>query len=185
MGETLGDKAIRLWPPVAVVAMVLLGLAVRNGSTRVDDWFHRYGHGPASWLLFFTDPRVLALVVLATLAVALYRRQWRLAIATVVCPLLAMGLARLMKPLFGRERSGAFAYPSGHTATVVVVMGMIVLAAGAALWAVLVAVTFCLLGMLGQAVAYHYFTDTVGALLLGTAIVCVAALTLGHTPHRT
>ena len=185
MGETLGDKAIRLWPPVAVVAMVLLGLAVRNGSTRVDDWFHRYGHGPARWLLFFTDPRVLALVVLATLAVALYRRQWRLAIATVVCPLLAMGLARLMKPLFGRERSGAFAYPSGHTATVVVVMGMIVLAACAALWAVLVAVTFGLLGMLGQAVTYHYFTDTVGALLLGTAIVCVAALTLGHTPHRT
>ncbi len=158
MGETLGDKAIRLWPPVAAVAMVLLGLAVRNGATPVDDWFHRYGHGPARWLLFFTDPRVLALVVLATLAVALYRRQWRLAIATVVCPLLAMGLARLMKPLFGRESSGAFAYPSGHTAT---------------------------LGMLGQAVTYHYFTDTVGALLLGTAIVCVAALTLGQTPHRT
>jgi hypothetical protein len=185
MGETLGDKAIRLWPPVAVVAMALLGWAVRNGSTPVDDWFHRYAHSPAHWLLFFTDPRVLALVVLATLAVALYRRQWRLAIATLVCPLVAMGLARLMKPLFGRERAGAFAYPSGHTATVVVVMGMVVLVAGAALWSMLVAVACCLLGILGQAVSYHYFTDTIGAVLLSTAIVCVAALTSGQAPHRT
>jgi hypothetical protein len=39
--------------------------------------------------------------------------------------------------------------------------------------------------VVGQAVTYHYFTDTVGALLLGTAIVCVVALALGHTPHPT
>ena len=64
----------------------------------------------------------------------------------------------------------------------VVVMGMVVLVAGAALWAVLVAVAYCLLGMLGRGVSYHYFTDTVGALLLGTAIVCVAALASGTHP---
>jgi membrane-associated phospholipid phosphatase len=89
-----------------------------------------------------------------------------------------MGLARLLKPVFGRQRAGAFAYPSGHTATVVVVMGMVVLVAGVALWAVLLAVAWCLLGIVGQAVSFHYFTDTIGALLLGTAVVCVAALTL-------
>jgi hypothetical protein len=165
--------------------MVLLGWAVRNGSTAVDDWFHRYGHSPAHRLLFFTDPWVLVLIVAATLAVSLYRRQWRLAIATAVCPLLAVGLVRLMKPLFDRRSSGALAYPSGHTATVVVVMGMVVLVAGAALWAVLVAVAWCLLGMVGQAVTYHYFTDTVGALLLGTAMVCVAALVLRRVAHQT
>jgi hypothetical protein len=165
--------------------MVALGLAVRSGSTAVDDWFHRYGHSPARWLLFFSDPRVLALVVLATLIVAVYRPDWRLAIATLVCPLLAMGLARLLKPLFGRESDGALAYPSGHAATMVVVMGMVVLVARGALWAVLAAVAYCLLGVIGQGVTYHYFTDTVGALLLGTAIVCVAALTLGRAPHRT
>jgi hypothetical protein len=185
MGETLGDKAIRLWPPVAVVAMLLLGWAVGNGSTPVDDWFHRYRHSPAKWLLFVTDPRVLAAMLAGCIVVALYQRRWRLAVVTVLSPAVAIALVQLFKRLFGRQDGGALAYPSGHVTTMVVVMGMVVLVAGAAGWAVLVAVAFCLIGTLGQAVTYHYFTDTVGALLLGTAIVCIAALTLGHTPHRT
>jgi membrane-associated phospholipid phosphatase len=165
--------------------MLVLGWAVRHGSTSVDDWFHQYGVGPAKRLLFFTDPRVLAALVAGCIVVALYQRRWRLAAAAVVSPLIAMVLPQLFKRLFGRQIDGALAYPSGHTTTMVVVMGMLVLVAGVALWAVLVAVGYCLLGMIGQAVTYHYFTDTVGALLLGTAIVCVAALTLGHAPHRT
>jgi hypothetical protein len=50
---------------------------------------------------------------------------------------------------------------------------------------VLVAVMYCVLGVVGVGVSFHYFTDTVGGLFLGTAIVCVAALTSGQTPHRT
>ena len=150
----------------------------------MDDWFHQHGRH-VRYLMFLANPWLLASVVLATIAVTLYRRQYRLAVAAAVCPLLAMGLARLLKPVFGRERGLAYAYPSGHTATFVVVMGMVVLVAGAALWAVLVAVVYCLLAILGVGVSFHYFTDTVGGLLLGTAIVCVAALTSGHAPHRT
>ena len=81
----------------------------------------------------------------------------------VVSPLVGIVLARLLKRLFGRENDGVLAYPSGHTTAAVVVMGMLVLVAGAALVGVVVAVTFCLLAMLGQAVTYHYFTDTLGA----------------------
>ncbi len=165
--------------------MVVLGWAVGKGSTPVDDWFHQYRHSPARYLLFFSDPRVLAVLVAGTLVVALCQRRWRLAVVTVLSPAVAIALVQLFKRLFGRQDGGALAYPSGHVTTMVVVMGMVVLIAGAAGWAVLVAVAFCLIGMLGQAVTYHYFTDTVGALLLGTAIVCVATLTLGHTPHRT
>jgi len=164
--------------------MAVLGFGVRHGSTPLDDWFHQHGRH-VRFLMYLANPWLLASVVLATLAVALYRRQYRLAIATAVCPLVAIGLGWLLKPLFGRERHGAIAYPSGHTATLVVVMGMMVLVAGAAFWAVLVAVMYCVLGVVGVGVSFHYFTDTVGGLLLGTAIVCVAALTSGHTQHRT
>jgi membrane-associated phospholipid phosphatase len=164
--------------------MVGLGVAVRHGSTPFDDWFHQHGRH-VRFLAFLVNPWVLASLVLATLTFTLYRGRYRLAIATVVCPLLAMGLARVLKPVFGRERGHAFAYPSGHTATLVAVMGMVVLAAGAALWVVLIAVAYSLLGMLGVGVSFHYFTDTVGGLLLGTTIVCVAALVLGRAPHRT
>lgn len=176
---------LRLWPPIAVAAMLLLGWAVGTGSTSVDDWFHQYGHGPAGRLLFFTDPRVLAILLGGTLVIAIYQRRWRFAVVAAVSPVVAIVLVQLLKRLFARESDGALAYPSGHTTTMVVVVGMVVLAAGAALWAVLVATAFCLLGMLGQGVTYHYFTDTVGGVLLGTAIVCVVALTFGHAPHRT
>ncbi len=109
-------------------------------------------------------------------AVALYLRRWRLVLVMVASPAIGIVLARLLKELFGRENDGAFAYPSGHTTAAVIVMGMIVLVAGGALWAVLVAVTVSLLAMIGQGVTYHYFTDTVGGVLLGTAVVCMAAL---------
>jgi membrane-associated phospholipid phosphatase len=166
---------IRLWPLISVLAMLLLGWAVGERSTPVDDWFQRYRHSPAHWLLFFTDPPVLAILLAAGLAAALVRRQWRLAVVMLLAPPVAIALARLVKRLFDREKGGALAYPSGHTTLAVVVLGMVVLAVGAALWARLGAVTVCALGVLGQAVTYHYFTDTVGAVLLGTAVVCLAA----------
>ena len=122
--------------------MVVLGWAVGKGSTPLDDWFQRFRHTPARRLLFFTDPWVLVVIVLFGIAVALFLRRRRLAVAMLVSPLVAIVLARLLKQLFGRENDGAFAYPSGHTTAAVVVMGMIVLVAGAAIWAVLVAVDF-------------------------------------------
>jgi hypothetical protein len=175
VAETVGEKAIRLWPPIGLIAMLGLGWVVGKGSTPIDDWFQGHRHSPAKWLLF-TDPRVLAIVLATCVVVALYRRRWRLAVVALLSPVVAVALVELVKRLFDREKGGALAYPSSHTTVMVVVMGLVVLAAGAALWAVLVAVTVCRLGVLGQAVTYHYLTDAVGALLLGTAIVCVAAL---------
>ncbi len=156
--------------------MFVLGWAVGKGSTPLDDWFHEFRRTPARELLVFTDPWLLIFVLCVVFAVALSRRRWRMAVVVVVFPLLGITVARLFKQLFGRENDGALAYPSGHTTAVVVVSGMIVLVAGAAMWAVLAAVAFSVLGMIGQGVTYHYFTDTIGAALLGTAVVCVAAL---------
>jgi membrane-associated phospholipid phosphatase len=176
---------VRLWPPIGVAAMLLLGWVVGKGATPVDDWFQRYWDSPARRLAFVTSPRVLVVVLVIVLLVALYRRRWRLAAVTPLAPLVAIVFVQLLKPVFGREKAGGLAYPSGHVTTLVVVMGLVVLAAGCAWWAVLVAVAAILLGMVGVGITFHYFTDTVGGLLLGSAIVCVVALTSGHAPRRT
>ena len=93
-------------------------------------------------LLFFTDPRVLAVLLVGALLVAMYRRRWRLAAVVAVTPVVAVVAARLVKRVFGRESDGALAYPSGHTTLAVAVLGMVVLVAGAAAWAVAIAVAW-------------------------------------------
>jgi len=171
-----GRGALVLWSVAAVAAVFVLGWAVGPVSTPLDDWFHGFRRTPARELLLFTDPYLLTAVLLVGLVVAMVSRRWRLTVVMVISPAVGIALARLLKEVFGRGSDGALAYPSGHTTTAVVVSGMIVLVAGGALCAVLAAGIFVALGMIGQAVTYHYFTDTVGALLLGSAVVCVAAV---------
>jgi membrane-associated phospholipid phosphatase len=169
--------AVRWWPLVGLAAMVALGLVVGKGSTPLDGWFTRAGdeHPLLGRLLFFTDGRVVFVAWVIVLAVALVRKEWRFAAVVVATPLVAVAAARLCKRLFGRLRDGELAYPSGHTTLAVVVLGLAVLAAGVALWTVATAAVVALLGVLGQSFTYHYFTDTIGALFLGTALVCLAA----------
>jgi membrane-associated phospholipid phosphatase len=171
-----GRRALLLWSGIAVVAMSALGLAIGKRSTPLDDWFHHFRRTPVRRLLLFTDPWLLATALLFGIAVALYLGRQRLAAVMAVSPLAGIALVQLMKPIFGRRSESALAYPSGHTTAVVIVTGMLVLLAGAAWWAVLVAAVVSVLGAVGQGVTYHYFTDTVGALLLGSAVVCVAAV---------
>ncbi len=159
----------------------MLGWAVGKGSTPVDDWFQRANGGVLRWLLFFTDQRTTLVILVAALGLAAYRRRWLLVAVVAVSPVAAVWLSRLFKEWFGRTKDGAVAYPSGHTTLMVVVLGMALLVVGARLYAVVVAAVWALLGMLGQSVTYHYFTDAVGGLLLGSAIVCVAAVTTQST----
>src|SRR5581483_293241 len=177
------EAVIRWWPVVGVAAMLLLGWAVGTGSTAVDRWLLYDAHDPGRprWMLLFTDWRLLLPVLIGCVAVELYRRQWRRAVVSAVCPVVAITLVELIKRLFGREKGGALAYPSGHTTVVVVVMGLLILAVGARLWVLAIAIVVSLLGALGMVMCgYHFLTDTIGGLLLGSALVCVAAELAGQ-----
>ena len=118
--------------------MVALGLVVRGGSTPVDDWF-QHGSSVPGRLLFFTDYRTMLLAVAVALGFALYRQRWTLAAVVAVTPVAAVWLSRLCKQLFGRQKEGTVAYPSGHTTVMVTVLGMLILVLGARLWVVLAA----------------------------------------------
>ncbi|OBA88012.1 PA-phosphatase [Mycolicibacterium mucogenicum] len=182
-----GEKFVRWWPPVGLVLMALLGWGVGKASTPVDDAFQdagRAGEPYTGWLLFFTDPRVLMVMLVIAVGIALWHKRWRLAAVIALTPQVAVFIERGLKELFGRHKGGALAYPSGHTVLMVTVLGVIVVAAGAVLWARVLAGVFVPLGMLGQAFTYHYFTDTVGALLFGSSLVCLAARLLAVPARR-
>ncbi|MFL0175725.1 PA-phosphatase [Mycobacterium sp. SMC-13] len=179
------EKFVRWWPPVGLGLMALLGWGVGKASTPVDDVFQdagRDGQPYTGWLLFFTDPRVLMAMLVIAVGIALWHKRWRLAAVLALTPQLAVFIERGLKELFGRHKGGALAYPSGHTVLMVTVLGVIVLAAGAVLWSRVLAGIFVPLGMLGQAFTYHYFTDTVGALLFGSSLVCLAARLVTEHP---
>ncbi|OBG80553.1 PA-phosphatase [Mycobacterium sp. E802] len=169
----------RWWPPIGVAAMVLLGWAVRRGPVPVDIWFQRLGSEMGAYgdaFLLFTTPLLMTAALIIGIVVAVRQHRTGLALAMAVSPPVAIGIVRISKPLFGREKGGALAYPSGHTTFLVVVVGLLVVVAGVTFWAVLIGLCVSLLGTFGQAVTYHYFTDALGAALLGTSVVCVAAM---------
>ncbi|MFE3289672.1 phosphatase PAP2 family protein [Rhodococcus sp. NPDC059234] len=182
-------NALRWWPPVGVLAMIVLGLAVGRGSTPLDAAFldgatEVTGSRP-TWLLAFTDWWLLGPVLAAALALALWRRQWRLAAVVALCPWLVLAITQALKRLFDRRNGPYLEYPSGHTTMVVVVAGMALLVVGVRWWAVTIAAVVCALGMLGLVTnGYHFVTDTIGAALLTTALVCLAARVAGLVPAR-
>ncbi len=165
--------------------MVLVGFGVRDGATPVDAWMQQARGGPLGWLLVFTDYRTAQALMLAGVGVALYRRLWLLAPAVVLAPFLGAQFAGFLKPIFGRIKGEGLAYPSGHTTVMVMVLGMLILAAGLRRWLVWVVAAFATLGIVGQAVTYHYFTDAIGAVLLGTSLVCMTAVAVRWIHRRT
>ena len=156
--------------------MILLGRAVWSSSTPLDDWFHGFGHTPVRILAIFASPLLLLAIWLAVVGSGFVSAVVAVRVRRPAVPPAAYVLVQLIKPLFGRYEDGFFAYPSGHITLTTVVLGLCVLMAGGALWAVLIAVGYIALAMVGVGATFHYFTDTVGGVLLGTSIVCIAAL---------
>jgi hypothetical protein len=177
----MNPTAIRWWPLIGLPAMVALGLLVGKASTPLDDWFlhYRRAHHWVWWLLLFTNAQFVVALFFVTLAIVCWRRRWRLAVVTAVTPIVAVAAARILKRLFGREKVGALAYPSGHVTVSIVVLGLFVVAVGAAVWMFVAAGLWAVLGLLGQAFTVHYFTDTIGAVFLSTSLLCLAVRAAG------
>ena len=149
-----------------------------SGSTPPDDWFLAAGEAHPELgrvLLVFTDGRV---VFALWCDPAGDRARPASPAAHGGCGGGAIrrdrgGAAGSSGP-FGREKDGALAYPSGHTTLTVVVLGHGRAGGRGCGVGRRGAVTAAALGVLGQGLTYHYFTDTVGAVFLGTALVCLA-----------
>lgn len=166
--------------------MVLLGLGVREGAAPLNGGTPQvfgpsqvFGppqfSGPPQWLLLFTDPRTANAVLIAALGAALYRRLWAALPMILLIPLVSIGAAAGLQRLFGAPPGAGPAYPSSQTTLMVVVLGMLVLAVGVRRWLTAAAVVVVLLGIAGRSVDLHNLTDSLGALLLGTSLVAVAA----------
>ncbi|MEX7473318.1 PA-phosphatase [Mycobacterium adipatum] len=164
--------------------MVVLGIVVGPGPTAFDDAALRilqrvFGPEP-HWMLYFSWALPMMVTLAVAVLIALVRRRWRLAMVVALCPVLSVVIVRLLKPLFGRYKGDALAYPGGHTNVVITVMAMLVLAAGVSLWLMLVAGVVTVIGALSMAATdLHFLTDNIGAALFASAMVCLAVLAAG------
>jgi len=155
------------------------GFGAREGTLPIGPW-SPHSQGPAlQWLQSFTDPRTATALLIAAAGAAVYRRLWALLPLIMVVPLVSVGATENLQRFFaGLAGQGAAAYPSSPTTLMVVALGLLVLAVGVRRWLIVAAGLFVLLGVAGQSVDLRYFTDSLGALLLGTSLVAVAAVIL-------
>ncbi|WP_297614438.1 phosphatase PAP2 family protein [Nocardia sp.] len=201
MGRMLRGCAGGLgWMAVVVSGLYLLltwqvwvmGRAV-DGDVEVWDWF--VGHRTAGWTTvvreytFFGDPGRTSLIAIVVAGVAWWRRRsFGVGLLVVGTVLIATGLSTLTKYLVGRERPpvamrlvGALhpSYPSGHATATTALVGVMLLvylgsrpgrgrARGATVSAVLLVVAMCATRLY---LGVHWFTDVVGGVLLGAAVV--------------
>ncbi|HKN98856.1 MAG TPA: hypothetical protein VJX10_17180, partial [Pseudonocardiaceae bacterium] len=137
-----------------------------------------------------SHPLVIYPVIAFVVGVAVFRRWWGRAVLAVAAPAVCVALTELVfKPLVNRTYAGVLSYPSGHTVSAMATLAVAALVVtvdwpAAARWTVaglLVPVWLVLaVGLVGM--DYHYFTDTVGGLLLAAGVVLPLAMVCDRLP---
>lgn len=197
-----GASPTSLLAGLVVFALVSVDVVVGGPLSRLDERLSRWtrtsgvsGHG---WLDLPTEfgDRVVA-GVFVTLAVALLAGRARTVVPLVRLAVLGLAVVGTVIPLkiaFHRPPPGGVSgevlrsYPSGHTATAVVLYGL--LAALAAQYATsalvrrltrVLAVLAPVLTMVGMLLRdYHWLSDLLGAAALGVVLLQAERLVLGH-----
>jgi membrane-associated phospholipid phosphatase len=189
----------------SILALVVLGVLVTTQVTQDLDVAVRDALRPGDeWgttqvrvdvLVEGLQPRIVAaLLALFGIAVAMWRRSWRPAVyvasVAVAMGALALGVKFLLQRTDPHHEMTALggSFPSGHTASVVVGLGLTVLVLrGRSRWWDWLAVA-----AVGAAMAFslvvqaaHWFTDVVGGALLATAVLAAASTsTLRESPRH-
>jgi membrane-associated phospholipid phosphatase len=206
----LTSTAARAGGPVALAAACVLALgmlgalvatevtqgldvAVRDALRPGDEWGTTQVR--VDVLVEGLKPRnVAVLLVLFGLAAALWRRSWRPAV--YVAAVVVVTVVSTLAVKFALERTDPHhemtalggSFPSGHTASLVVGLGLVVLVLrrSARCW------DWLAVAVVGAAMAFslvvqaaHWFTDVVGGSLLAVAILALASMsTLREPPSR-
>ena len=147
-------------------------------------------------IITLADPRNVVIVGVALAAVFFWRGRRRLALLSLLGPLVAVGLTDLaLKPLINRRFRGLLSFPSGHTTASVALATVVVVAmlgashpdwSPVARWlvAAVVAATAISVAIALVGADYHYATDTIGGAALAIAAVMSCALVIDMAADR-
>jgi len=192
---------------IAVGVVVTAGLGVHYANQRhpgridvaIDRRLHRHLASHQATLVHIitlADPRNVAIACVAIGALFFWRGRRRLAVLSLLGPLVTVALTDLvLKPIINRRFLSALSFPSGHAAAsvaiaTVVVVGMLGASRPAwsavARWLVVVAVAAIALVIAVALVAagYHYATDAIGGAALAIAVVMTSALAIDGAADR-
>jgi undecaprenyl-diphosphatase len=196
----LSDAARR--PAEAIVAAcalttALLGALLGHGAhtDRPDEWIDARVHTSLAGHPNVLDllarlgdlPAIAGITAVLTLVCLLWRRYRAAALLAISIPAAAVITERLLKPLVGRTALGFLSFPSGHaTGTFALATAITVLLAGApgvprAMRLAAVVIAFGLASAVAAAMialGFHYFTDAVAGVTVGTGTVLATALVL-------
>jgi membrane-associated phospholipid phosphatase len=181
------------------VASVLLGLvgvggailALAPGQNVIDSWgFSLFPNVLQNDFLRAMSDLGLAPVtggVALVAALSVWRRDRRRALACLIGPGLAVGLAELLKLIVGRRFEGALCWPSGTTAAVTAVVAAIVLVTrgkGRIAAVILGAAVVVFESVALVSYRWHYPTDVLGGIVLGIGCVMMADALLHRLRRR-
>jgi membrane-associated phospholipid phosphatase len=198
-------RRTRAWPVLAACVLVIatLGLLLREQAQpdRLDSVVDTAlvasfrGHqGVLPWLALPGSTIPLIAVSIAIAAGCLIaRRPNGVVLAVIAVPVTAFLDDRVLKHLVDRTHSGQLSFPSGHAAsamTLATVLGVLLhdpaqRTAARVARAALVLLTCAIASLVAVGVIglrWHYFTDTVGGVALGTGTVLLLAFLIDLVP---